>query len=533
MERYSRSPSPYRAPPRHRYRPSSPVYSRSPSPYRAHHRRLYRSFSPAYSRSRSPSPYRAPPRHRYRSSSPVHSRSPSPHRAYHRCRYRSISPPQSPTSYRWRSPQERSRRERSFQRHDSHGISDSRRETSRRRVRSRYPDHYIEYIPYRSPSIDRYARQERPDDRGPSPLYYMQSENGSTRVFKEVTRLFPGSNLDPRTIYDISQACTRDESDKEGRLIPIKQENWSSNHFGDHVASYHGPDPQQSRWAESPARNYRKRKLKAPNKRQQALLLRGRAPRNAKQRRWLREYQSINLPGHEWPPEDAWEPSETYNDQWNTAFENDPTPLVTYPQHNRNLADQHYPQRLYESFHEQECLHPPTRSQYWTNQHVQHHRQSFGEQERLQIVKREDVQEGAPQQRHPYIEREPMVDSPERTSRPPVVPMDGPRARMGVSLLSHTTQGARHDAYIPHHRRVQPPIDEAASSFPCLVIKQEHSESLPSSPMPSMEQESVEPHPNELNHLEGAYYNSSEKHIEASRSSHGGFWVRILQWIGL
>ncbi|OAF99475.1 uncharacterized protein CC84DRAFT_1169580 [Paraphaeosphaeria sporulosa] len=132
-----------------------------------------------------------------------YSRSPSPYRTQHRRRHRSSRPTRSPTPYRWRSPRERLKRGRSFQRQDSYELSDSRRATSQQRGHSRYPDRHPEYAAYRPYSIGRYARRERRDGRDHSPLYYVQFENGSTRIFKEVTR-FPGPNLDPRMIYDSS-----------------------------------------------------------------------------------------------------------------------------------------------------------------------------------------------------------------------------------------------------------------------------------------------------------------------------------------
>lgn len=443
--------------------------------------------------SRSPSPYRARPRRRYTSSSPA--RSPTP------------------TRYRYRSPRESSRRSRSLQRRNDYSRYGSRRSASRSRARSPYRG----YARYRSYSIDRYRREERRDEREKSPLYCVQFEDGSTRVFNEVTR-FPGPNLNPGTTY----ACRR------------AQENDPSNHFGDGAASYYGANLQESSWTGPPATQKNPNMSNPPSQIQQAALLRGRAPQSFNQEQWLRERQQEQQRLREYQGSNL---GNNLRPMGNTAFGNGFLPIPTNPRHNvydQSSANQDTYQQQHDTSLGQERLHLPTHSRYWTNRDTyQQQYESLREQERLRTTRRQDVQDGALQQPYPFFKREPMV----RDLNDLLL-----HGRLRLTTLQR-------DNHVPHNDRVQPPRHEPTSTAPCPLIKQEPVESLPSSPIPWIKQESVEPLSNVSNQPDTASEHAVSIRVSnftyrlfifnfltmvtPSQSNVRGFWGRMLRWVGV
>lgn len=347
----------------------------------------------------SPSPYRARSRRRYslRSSS----RSRSPYQGRYRGRYRSSSRmrSQSPGPYSRRSPRGYSGRGRSPSRPYEYHYRV--RSPSRQRGRSRYPDYDLDFSQRRPYSINRHDHRERREEREPSPLYYMRGDDGSTRVFKEVTPLFD-ANLNLRTVDQGGRARSRGELEAERRSIPIKREGESDNTLRDGLASNHWPPEKQPKsW-----------KNRYPGKKMQALLLNGRKPRSVKQKRFLQRYRRENFQMNSWSAEDDYELAETHIDQDNPAFESNSLPNPTYPgddtfYHHR--ANQGYPQQRYGYYRD---LHPSYTytggSRYWPNEELYDlHQQST--RERFQTFRRRDMQDMTLQPRRPSIPREPMV----------------------------------------------------------------------------------------------------------------------------
>jgi hypothetical protein len=185
--------------------------------------------------SRSSSPYRARRRWRYSSSSPARSPRPS--------RYRYRSP--TPRRYRYRPPREFPRQAWPSQRYSPHHPRGNIP-----RSHARPPSQ--SYVQHRSRSNSGYAHEER-DNREQSPLYHVQFEDGSTRVFKKVTR-FPGPNLDHRMTYGCRQLSSRDDPNTDRRPVPIKQEIPPSEHFGDNIASDQRPNLEEAHRVVSPVK---------------------------------------------------------------------------------------------------------------------------------------------------------------------------------------------------------------------------------------------------------------------------------------